>query len=133
MTRKRFTDQEQLILRDNPHTLSVTTCTLSFTDEFRHLFCQELFNGATPREILEAHGYPASILGDKRIWGIGQYMRKKCQDCDNAEQAPVSLQSYQSPTRASAPQIRQLQTEVAFLRQEVEFLKKIFAARNSGK
>lgn len=62
MTRKVFTDEEIEMLRQNPHTRSVTPKTIKFTQEFKDLFWQEYQNGVT------------------RIKGISRMIREKMKE-----------------------------------------------------
>ena len=57
MSRKPFTDEEILLLRQNPYTYSVTTFQLNLTKEFKEIFYSEYQKGELPRKILEDHGY----------------------------------------------------------------------------
>lgn len=80
MSKKPFTAEEIIILRQNPFTYKVTNNTLSFTKEFKELFITEYNAGITPRQILANHGYDPEILGDRRIWGISQYLRAQYEE-----------------------------------------------------
>lgn len=42
MTRKVFTDEEIEMIRQNPHTRSVTPKTIKFTQEFKDLFLERV-------------------------------------------------------------------------------------------
>lgn len=66
MTRKVFTDEEIEMIRQNPHTRSVTSKTIKFTQEFKDLFFGKstrtasrpvkfLKNTVTRRKFLAAH------------------------------------------------------------------------------
>lgn len=48
MSRKPFTDEEILLLRQNPYTYSVTTFQLNLTKEFKEIFYSEYQKGELP-------------------------------------------------------------------------------------
>ena len=136
MSKKVFTDQEVEILRSNQYTYLVTPRKLCFTREFKELFLSEYQAGAVPRNILEKYGYPASLLGEKRIWGIAATIKKQSQSPDGLHEGTLpKKKSAAGDTEVSSSdeQIRKLQSDVEYLRQEMEFLKKIFSIRTTRK
>ena len=130
MSKKTFTEEELERLRANPFTYAATPHLLSFTKDFKELFWNEYQKGALPRQILEQHGYPPDLLGKRRIWGIAYHIKQ--QYYSNAGLHEGSIKPPPSP-RDGASEMKRLQGEVQFLRQEVEFLKKIFLARTTRK
>ena len=125
MGKKVFTDEEMEMLRNNPYTYSVTPSTLYFTKEFKELFWQEYQKGEVPRQILGKYGYPAEVLGKKRIWGIAhnikdQYYSKEGIREGSLKRSAPTDSSYEITEDA----VRQLQDEVQQLRQEIELMKK---------
>lgn len=134
MSKIPFTEDQIKLLRENPYTFNVTSHSLYFTREFKEIFYQEYQEGKLPRQILEDHGYPADILGKRRIWGISSSIRKQAtRESGFTEGTNTPLRS--SDTDGTSPEdtLRSLQHEVEYLRQEVEFLKKISSIRNTRK
>ena len=134
MSKKQFSDEEMDTLRQNPFTFNVTRNTLSFTKEFKELFLAEYKAGSIPRQILIDHGYDPEMLGNRRIWGISQHIRKQYDKYGEVHEGV----SHAKPRGQEKPQsdkdeLKQLRHEVDYMKQEIEFLKKISSIRNTGK
>lgn len=131
MSKTKFTIEQQLLLRNNPYTVRVTEDVLNLSKEFKEIFYREYLNGAVPRDILEKYGYPADIHGKQRIWGISHMIRKQFEKTGNFR----DVRNPGSHIAAESPEgkIRQLEHQVDYLTQEVEFLKKIFSIRSTRK
>lgn len=129
MAKKPFNEEEVRILLANPYTAKVTTTQISFTDEFKDLFWKDYCNGLPAKLILQQYGYDPEMFGQSRINGIVYHLiRKNLKDPTN-ELKPRSCVSVNPDDPATA--IKQLEHEVQYLRQEVEFLKKISSIRIS--
>ena len=136
MSKKVFSDQEVEILRSNQYTYLVTPRKLLFTKEFKELFWSEYQTGAIPRNILEKYGYPAAILGEKRIWGIAATIKKQNQSSDGLHEGTLPkkiLVNDGTESKSLEEQLQQLQCKFLYLQQEMEFLKKIFSIRTTRK
>lgn len=136
MSRKVFTDEEIEMLRSNPYTYAVTPHILSFTKEFKELFWNEYQAGIIPRQILEQHGYPSDVLGEQRIWGITQIIKKQYYSEDGLREGPPQKKKPSDDRAATATTeetVARLQHEVEYLKQEMEFLKKILSSRRTRK
>lgn len=141
MSRKLFTEEQQQLLRQNPYIYSVTETRIALTKEFKELFMTAYKAGESPRKILEDHGFDISIIGERRIWSISQHIRteyKKYGEFHEGYGPRVETVSHDVPTDAAKPvseadEIKQLRHEVDYLKQEMEFLKKISSIRTSGK
>lgn len=135
MSKKVFTNQEVEMLRGNQYTYAVTPHILSFTKEFKELFWAEYQAGVIPRQILEKYGYPADVLGKERIWGIAHVIKKQYYSPEGLHEGPLpkGVQTAAANGKTTEEQVRQLQGEVQYLRQEIEFLKKISSIRNTRK
>ena len=135
MSKKVFTPEEMEILRGNKYTYAVTPHILSFTKEFKELFWAEYQSGAVPRQILENYGYPADILGKKRIWGIAHVIKSQFNSPAGFHEGslPKSGKSVDKEDQTTEELVKSLQGEVQYLRQEIEFLKKISSIRTTRK
>lgn len=135
MSKKIFTEQELKTLRENKYTYNVTPNTISFTREFKTIFYEEYLRGEVPRLILEKYGYPAEILGKQRIWGIAQCIKKEYDKHGEFHEGalPQSAPSDNTEQMTPGESIRHLRHEVDYLKQEMEFLKKISSIRNTRK
>lgn len=139
MSRKPFTNEQILMLRQNPYTYSVTQFQLNLTKEFKEIFFSEYQAGELPRKILEDHGFDPAVLGERRIWSISghirkQYMKYGCfhEGSHTQEKRPPQEQPGDIPV-SEKEELKQLRHEIDYLKQEVEFLKKISAVRITGK
>lgn len=131
MSKAKFTTEQQQLLRNNPYTVRVTADVLNLSKEFKELFYKEYLTGILPRDILEKYGYSADILGKQRIWGISHMIRKQFEKTGEFRDVrnPGSFITLESPEE----RIHQLEHQVDYLTQEVEFLKKISSIRSTRK
>ena len=131
MSKAKFTTEQQQLLRNNPYTVRVTEDVLNLSKEFKELFYKEYLTGILPRDILEKYGYSAVILGKQRIWGISHMIRKQFEKTGEFRDVrnPGSFITLESPEE----RIHQLEHQVDYLTQEVEFLKKISSIRSTRK
>ena len=127
MSKVKFTPEQQQLMRDNPYTIRVTEDILNLSKEFKELFYKEYVAGSSPREILQKYGYPADVLGAQRICGISHSIRKQFEKTGEFR----DVRTLGDPMKAD--KIRQLEHQVNYLTQEVEFLKKISSIRNTRK
>lgn len=131
MSKVKFTQEQQQMLSNNPYTIRVTADVLSLSREFKELFYKEYLSGSLPKDILQKYGYPADVLGKQRIWGISHCIRKQFEE--NGEFRDVRTPSADKIAASSDDKIRQLEHQVNYLTQEVEFLKKISSIRSTRK
>lgn len=116
--RKRFTDEEITKLAANPNTLSVTETTLMFTAEFKELLWTRYKLGERPDEVFKECGYNPELIGPKRIENTIYLIRQKKQ---NGESVPEGHSGKRKSTRGT-----DVEYELKYLRQENEFLKKLY-------
>ena len=141
MSRKLFTEEQQQLLRQNPYIYSVTETRITLTKEFKELFMTAYKAGESPRKILEDHSFDISIIGERRIWSISQHIRteyKKYGEFHEGYGPRGEAANHDAPTDAAKPvseadEIKQLRHEVDYLKQEMEFLKKISSIRTTRK
>ena len=131
MAKKELTPKEIKELAASPYVASVNSSKISFTAEFKRVMYEELIHGKTIRTILKEHGINPEILGNRRLWGIAQNLRAKA-DHDEGF-ADLRQHNSRKPAKQNDKQnledrIKQLEHELAYTRQEVEFLKKIHMA-----
>lgn len=141
MSRKLFTEEQQQLLRQNPYIYSVTDTRITLTKEFKELFMTAYKAGESPRKILEDYGFDISIIGERRIWSISQHIRteyKKYGEFHEGYTPRSKTAGSDTPSDAAKPisetdEIKQLRHEVDYLKQEMEFLKKISSIRTTRK
>ena len=141
MSRKLFTEEQQQLLRQNPYIYSVTETRITLTKEFKELFMIAYKVGESPRKILEYHGFDISLIGERRIWSISQHIRTEYKQYGEFHEGygpRGEAANHDAPTDAAKPvseadEIKQLRHEVDYLKQEMEFLKKISSIRTTRK
>lgn len=131
MAKKPLNAEEIAELRSNPYVAKVIGNMISFTPEFKRIAYDQITSGKTMREVFEEHGIDPEILGDSRIWGFAEKLRAKAE----REEGFTDLreQNMRKPVKETKEQtlkarVEQLEHELAYTRQEVEFLKKIHTA-----
>ena len=75
MTKRLFTKKEQKLLKENHYVKSVSDKAITYTDEFKRHFIAENENGKLPRNIFEAVGLSADLIGMERIKTAGKRWR----------------------------------------------------------
>ena len=125
MANKKFTDTEMRILRESGYVLSVSPDVVHFSVDFKRRFWEELSRGKMPREIVSNLGIDPGILGYSRMNGLKTMI---CREMKKGGFSEVNhhegeLEQFLS----SENRIKNLETELKYKNQEIEFLKKIVA------
>ena len=131
MAKKQLNAEEIAELRECPFVSSIISGRIKFTPEFKRMAYNQLINGKSMREIFEENGIDPEILGDARIWGFAQKLRANADREGGFEDQRGS--NSRKPAKGTKEQalsarVEQLEHELAYTRQEVEFLKKIHMA-----
>ena len=136
--RRKFTPEQIEELSSNPFTSKVDFYHIWFTLEFQNLFLARYEAGETSREIFSSLGYDPEVLGDNRIYG---YYRRLIKRIESGQ----GLTEVSGSTKVSAPEnvdyntmpsqqsVASMQRELKYLRQQIEFLKKITELDNDKK
>lgn len=130
MSNKLFSSEEIAALKASPHVESVTSRSVCFTPEFKRLVYRELLSGKSIYDVFEEHGIDTAALGSVRINGFLERLRKT----SNRDEGFANLRHQRKPktpeerNQSAEKRIRQLEAELAYTRQEVEFLKKLQGA-----
>lgn len=128
---KSFTPEEIEILKKNKYTAYVDEKVLRLTAAFKIAFMELYRQGVPPRKILPDLGYDLEIIGKSRLNGISQQIRRQAESDTGFHQGGVGKRTLEetSPEEKAALTDRQLinrlQGEVIYLRQELEFIKKL--------
>ena len=120
-------------LRRSEYVLDVTPQFVYYSARFKARFYEEYQAGRKPRQIIDEMGIDTKILGQTRVNGIKRrvlrdvhtgkgYTEKTSEACANQTGHPLSPES----------RIKRLEHELAYTRQELEFVKKIIAAGREG-
>lgn len=135
---KEYTEKQIKQLEKNPYVFKVTKHKLYYTAKFKEDFWVSYQAGNTPRKILTDFGFDLNIFGQKQIDSLVQHIKKQAlsgKEFTEGEnrQRRVSMKAAPEEELASPQSIERMQNELLYLRQEVEFLKKIIIADNSRK
>jgi len=134
MSNKLFSPEEIAALKTSPYVESVTSRSVFFTPEFKRKVYRELLSGSNIRDVFEAHGIDTAVLGAVRINGFLERLRK----AGERDEGFANLRHQrkgktpEERNQSAEKRIRQLETELAYTRQEVEFLKKLQAANTEA-
>lgn len=135
MSQVKFTTEQMELLRANPYTYSVNSGQICFTKEFKERFYELRQNGMLLNDVIKELGYDPEILGEKRISGISHLINKARRNgLPFTEGRPVNTGILdQEDPPVTAENFRKLQHEVQYLRNQIDFLKKISTLRDTGK
>ena len=133
-----FSKSDVSILSKNPYTYSVSEKTIRYTLAFKEAFWEQYKAGKAPRNIFIELGYDPNILGQKRIEGLTKTLKQSVSCGEALRQG--RQRSLNKPPKdtdyAAMPPLRAIaamQHELTYLRQEIEFLKKIIELDNAAK
>lgn len=129
---REYTAKEMKLLKANPYTFKVTKNKLYFTIEFKEAFWTAYQAGMAPRKILQDLGYDLEMFGQKQIDSMVQSMKRQAQGGggfrqgeNRARRKKDELSMPEGASIESKEALTSILNEVKYLRQEVEFLKKL--------
>ena len=126
MSNKLFSQEEVEMLRANPNVESVTNRCVFFTPEFKQQAYNELTSGLKMREILLRHGIDPEVLGQPRITGFQEKLEKQAARSEGFQNLRHTGQKLPTTREKTLEKrIHELEHQLAYTQQEVEFLKKI--------
>jgi hypothetical protein len=137
---KEYTAKEMKLLKANPYTFKITKNKLYFTIEFKEAFWTAYQAGIAPRKILRDLGYDLEMFGQKQIDSIVQRVKQQAQSRNGFTQGEnrdrrkeLSIpEGIVLDSKESQETLNNILNEVKYLRQEVEFLKKIVKTENTA-
>ena len=135
---KEYTAKQIKQLEKNPYVFKATKHRLYYTAKFKEDFWVSYQAGNTPRKILTDFGFDINIFGQKQIDSLVQHIKKQALSGNGFSegenrQRRVPMKATLEEELSSSQSIERMQNELLYLRQEVEFLKKIIIADNSRK
>ena len=137
---REYTTKEMKLLKANPYTFKVTKNRLFFTIELKEAFWTAYQAGLAPRKILQDLGYDLGMFGQKQIDSIVQSIKRQAQSgngfregADRSRRKKAELTVPEGASTESKEALEGLWNEVKYLRQEVDFLKKIVRTENTAK
>ena len=124
---KKYTRKQIKELKSNPYTLQVSDKRIFFTIEFKKIFWKKYQAGMSPRSIFKELDYNLDYFGQKQIDSIVQKVKKEALAGEFTEgYSRINRIKINEPSSDITPQnIKQMQNELLYLRQEVDFLKKV--------
>lgn len=139
-----FTAEQLKALTESPHVAYVSSKTVSFTKAFKTAVWQRYCDGIDPIQIFADVGLNTETLGRARILGFFKLLReaksKGLPFTEGNDPYPSDAEktySFPTPPRRanrgrppvmSDSEINKLATKVAYMSQELEFIKKIILA-----
>ena len=136
---KEFTPEEIEILRKNPNTWSVNRFRISLTKEAKERILELADMGYSSRQCMVELGYDTKILGKSRCSSVVYNTQREVKRGKQIHDGYAKRQ----PKRLSADELDELplnqesyirmKNELVYLKQEVDFLKKISQLAKSGK
>lgn len=135
---KEYTEKQIKELKKNPYVFKATKHRIYYTAKFKEEFWISYQAGNTPRKILTDFGFDLSVFGQKQIDSLVQHIKKQALSGNGFSeggnrQRRLPMKATAESELSSPQSIERMQNELLYLRQEVEFLKKIIIADNSGK
>ena len=131
MARKPLSNEEIAELLRNPFVDRITPSgSIHYTPEFKRMAYESMTNGIPMRRFFEEHGFSAAVLGETRIYSFTRNLRTRTRDEDDFTDHRSSNGRGKGRSRSLQEmtleeQVEQLRHELAYARQELEFLKKI--------
>lgn len=124
---KKYTQKQIKELKANPYTLQVDDKRIFFTIEFKKIFWTKYQAGMSPRAIFKELNYNLDYFGQKQIDSIVQRVKKEALAGEFTEgYQRYKRMKIKEPELLNPEQtLQQMQHEMLYLRQEVEFLKKV--------
>ena len=131
--KKKFTPEEVEVLRANPYTEQVTAEQISFTLAFKEEFWRLSVEGCTGNMAFRRLGYDPDVLGFERVHNITKRIRRAARSPEGLKDKAKSRMRIhkESFSRAELEKMsrweseQRLQNEIAYLQQQMAFLKKL--------
>lgn len=135
---KEYTAKQMKELKNNPYVFKTTKHRIYYTAKFKEDFWISYQAGNTPRKILTDFGFDLSCFGQKQIDSLVQHIKKQALSGEGFtegrnRQRRVPIKATEEEELSSPQSIQRMQNELLYLRQEVEFLKKLITADNAKK
>ena len=130
VNKKLFSQEEMDQLSSNKYVKAVYPSTVRFTEEFKQYFLDRRSEGVTSTQIFLECGIDPAVLGEKRIDGFRYMVNKQARREEGLADLSKQGRKLKAPgahpaNETDAEKLRRLEHELAYTRQEVEFLKKL--------
>lgn len=133
-TKKIFSAEEIEKLQQSPYVKAVTPYIVSFTAEFKTKFWEIYKEGRSPLLIFRDMGIDPDLLGEKRARVFAYRIKHDAESGREFTDISGARRLKGKPiTSQSADEVARMRHELAYLRQEMEFLKKIMSTEGKKK
>lgn len=127
---KEYTPKQIKELKKNPYVYKVTKHKLYYTAKFKEDFWISYQAGNAPRKILLDFGFDLAAFGQKQIDSLVQHIKKQALSgngfSEGENRTKRAIIKAADEEEFSSPQsLERMQNELLYLRQEVEFIKKL--------
>ena len=112
-------------LSNNPYVQRVTEKAITYTEQFREEFYLKYNHGDTPASILRSMGFNTKVLGQKRINGIVQRIKKMAEKGTFEDSREGSSGRPRTKEMTAEEEIAYLKHKIEYQKQQIEALKKI--------
>lgn len=133
---KTFTQEELKAICANPYVKSATAKMIRFTIAFKEEFWRRYNEECqSPCVIMKELGFDPEVIGDKRIAGILIHIRDQVnsgEEFRDVRKVPETQTKSDDPLPPSKSLLK-MQHKLAYLEQEVEFIKKTIIADNAAR
>lgn len=127
---REYTSKEMKALKENPYTFKVTKHKLYFTTSFKEAFWTAYQAGIAPRKIMTDLGYDLKMFQQKQIDSIVQRIKSQADAVEGFSEGEQHARRPKLPDE-KVMTAESMTHELNYLRQEVEFLKKIIKRDNT--
>lgn len=128
MSKKIFTNEEIIKLKNNKYVKSVSEKGITYTDEFKTIFIADRSNGKLLRQIFGDCGFDIEVLGQARIKSASKRWQKAYKESGELGLRDTRKTNSGRPLKHELTQedlLAKKDAEIAYLKSEVELLKKI--------
>jgi len=127
MSRRLLSKEEVAELKQNPHVASVSARSVYFTAEFKQIAYEAMMRGESLSSVLEMYGINTGVLGEVRIRGMAQrlYQFAEREEGFRSQKGQRKRDKEEAEEENLRKRLKRLENELAYTRQEVEFLKKV--------
>jgi len=131
--RKTFTPEEVALLRGNKYVKNATIKTMALTKEGKQRFWEEYRQGKFVGAILAGMGFDTEMLGSRRMYGIRASIVASVERGEDFRDTRRRLvkQADESEALCAGP-VAYMEHRLAYLEQEVEFIKKIISVEREA-
>lgn len=127
MSRKLLSKEEIAELKQNPHVTGVSARSVNFSAEFKQIAYEAMMRGENLASVLETYGINTGVLGEVRIRGMAQrlYQFAEREEGFRSQKGQKKRNKEEVEEANLRKRMQRLENELAYTRQEVEFLKKM--------